>query len=77
MAVKAPSSNQWTISEFPIPFLKAKKNKENKKQRKQFYNANTKLIQKHKKIQKTVQKRKPLNNIKYKNKSTQISLADI
>lgn len=36
-----------------------------------------KLIQKHKKIQKTVQKGQPLNNIKYKNKSIQISLADI
>lgn len=31
------------------------------------------MTQKHKKIQKTVQKRKPLNNIKYKNKSTPIS----
>lgn len=36
-----------------------------------------KLTQKHKKKQKTVQKRKPLNNIKYKNKSIQISLANI
>lgn len=64
MAVKAPSSNPWTISEFPIPFLKAKKNKENKKQRKQFYNANMKLIQKHKKNTKDSTKEKAIKQYK-------------